>query len=320
MQGALDITATSFRGTEHKRAAEFRATVFHLQIISFIVLVVSYPKMISPESRVAGKKLLFRCADSCTTIDDFEQCVKDITSLTNLSPDMVQEARSVFTRKSLQPARQKPAINAACLKFWLVDIAVLIAIGSGLTSLWGYRKFVATDANSYRQKEAVADFSSAVTWNDCVAPPAQHPPISRQLFKVKDTVDVTDPNLDHPFAIPWRIVKIDSNQDGTLRFNLKRHVAKTELFMVIDNTNAETIAPIKPFSANDKAICEFNIEIRPCVILGKVNKDVPGGGVYRVSYHNDAGILQESIRPAWSIWRLNANADIHTAFRHPLAD
>ena len=89
-----------------------------------------------------------------------------------------------------------------------------------------------------------------------------------------------DPNLDHPFStIPWKIVEIHSNQDDTLRFNFQRHVAGTKIFMTIDNANEGTIVHIKPFSTNEEAICEFNMEIYLCAILGKVDERVPGGGV-----------------------------------------
>lgn len=288
--------------------------------------------MTSPDS-IAGKRLLFRYTKYCTTNDDFEQCVKDITSLTNLSPDTIQEARNEFVRKSRQPARQRPVINAASLKFWLFDIAVLIAIGLGLTSLWDHGEFVAVepvreqtpaDLNSSRASKAASECAS----DECVCPPitplaqstASCTPISTQVFKVTDTVDVIDPNLDYTFAIPWRITNIHSNQDGTLRFNLTRSVAGNQIFMVMDNANSESITRIKPFTPNEEALCEFDMQIHPCVILGLVDPRIPGGGVYRVSFRPHDGRVQEAYRPAWNIWRIDSKHDaVTTAFPHPLA-
>jgi hypothetical protein len=265
-------------------------------------------------------------------VDEFEQYVKDISSLTNLCPDMIQDARNVFTSKLSQPARQRLVINAASLKFWLFDIAVLIAIGSGLTSLWDHHKFVKIEpvrvqaprgVDSFRANEAVPEFASC---DECVCPSpplaqsnASCPPISSQLFKAMDTVDVYDPNLGYPYPVPWRIMEINLNQDGTLRFNLQRHVAGTEIFMVMDNAHAGTITHIKPFSANEKALCEFNMQIHPCVILGKVDKPLHGGGVYRVLFRNNAGNLQDTLRPAWNIWRDYSKNGVPSTFPHPLA-
>ena len=285
-------------------------------------------------------RLLFYypCVDS---LADFDNYVKDIASVSSQShdipPHVFQEARAAFLirlekdnggprlKPSIQRERRRSVVNKTSLKYWIFDILVLTAVVFGMISLWG-KHINKGLIKHYSLGEEPVQAPLRVPKRDNDEPMGTLggclSPIKSQLYRVKDIVDVIDPNTGSPLQIPWEIKDIYSSNDGSTRFHLQRHIAGRKSLLVLENVNAESIIKSKPLEPNTKAMCEFHSEILPCTVLRMVEATVPGGGLYAISFEGKNGKVHTTYRPYRNIWRIpNGISDddpsLHST-KHPL--
>jgi hypothetical protein len=287
----------------------------------------------------AEDRLLYCYPSSFSTINDFELYLEDIASVANISPKLIQEARAAFLKKIYEKEKSttitsitctpQRIFNTASLKYWLFDIVVMTIIALGLLSFveespkiepikYEYIPSPKTEAIKHESLQTTDLSEDNHNCSPCT-------PIKTKLFKVYDMVDVFDPNIHHPFSIPWEIKQIYSgDKDGSIRFDLQRHVAGRESLLVLENVNAETIVQSKPFEANTKAMCEFYLEIYPCTVIDLEDPNIPGGGLYSVVFKHSDGKEHFTYRPFYNIWRITdlapENYTPPEILKHPLVD